>query len=47
MIIRIFYKNLANFNKLNKEMIILNQSIKRITNIIKLNIFSLKQIKII
>ena len=37
--------NLINFNKLIKEIIILNKSIKQIKNILKLNIFSLKQIK--
>ena len=34
--------NLNNFNKLKKEIIILNQLIKKKKNNIKLNIFNLK-----
>ena len=42
MIIIHFSKNLINFNKFNKEKIILDQLVKKIQNITKLNIFSLK-----
>ncbi len=39
--------NLINFNKFKKELIILNKLVKKIKIILKLNIFSLKEIKII
>ena len=42
MVIRNLYKNLINFNKFKKEYIILNQLIKKLKNIFKLNISSLK-----
>ena len=45
MIIKSLQLNLINFNKLKKEMIILNKQTKKIKNIHKLNIFSLKKIK--
>ena len=41
MIIRNLYLNLINFNKLKKEMIILDLLVGKIKNIYKLNIFSL------
>ena len=47
MIIRDLYLNLINFNKFKKELIILNKLAKKIINTIRLNIFSLKQIKAI
>ena len=37
---------MINFNKFEKEVIILNKLVKKIINNIKLNIFSLKQIKV-
>ena len=46
MIIRNLYVNLINFNKFNKEVIILNKLVKEIINNIKLNIFSFRQIKV-
>ena len=46
MIIRNLYVNLINFNKFIKEVIILNKLVKEIINTIRLNIFSLKQIKV-
>ena len=46
MIIRNLYLNLINFNKFEKEVIILNKLVKEIINNIKLNIFSFRQIKV-
>ena len=46
MIINNFQDCLNNFNKSNKEIIILEHLINKIKNIIKLNIFSLKEMKI-
>ena len=42
MIIKNFQINLINFSKYNKEIIILEQLIKKIKNIIKSNISSFK-----
>ena len=42
MIIRNLYSYLINFNKYNIEMIILRLLVKKIKNIVKLNIFSSK-----
>ena len=40
------YQNLINFNKFKKGVVILNKLVKEIINTIRLNIFSLKQIKV-
>ena len=47
MIIRDFYSSFINLDKLKIELIILDKQIKKIINILKLNIFSLNIVKII